>query len=594
MAIRVFTILALGAIGAAAAVVLTALQPVQYQSTSVLLVPSPDTRADNEAVVRSLEALIVSPPVAQDIATAAQSDLTASEVIDRMTVVRPPDSSLLEVSILDTDEARALALARAAGPALAARITSVATTVGTAIPSIAQYAVVTVNSDPTSTVVEPPRARNGLIGLGIGLLVGAGLTALRPRRSRPISSEEDAQNAFNTPLYATLPILGSGSWRDHTLDVPDDVLPIGWPPAARRLVLLGAGGRPTVRLVELLASAIAQSGRDVLLVDAEPEERGLTATFDRLSRPGFFDVLNGRADAVGSTVLVEGPELPREMASLVPPDGGRISLLPAGDLDVAPAVVAGGRVTQVLRRLRSDGTIVVHAPRLPGPYAANQFVEFADAVVIAAVAGRTRVEEAQSVARLVTALTSAPVYVVLLTADSGKRRRARKSEDGWSSDRLVRSEDDDFLLSAEDADRARPADDDLVLRAEATDRRSGADDDFLLRAEDTARRVPVDKAAPRVVAADDAPRRVPVEKAPARVPVDDAPPPASVERTTPLLPVEKAPRRVPAEQKTAPRLPVTKAPRRVPVDDEPTGAIVEREEPLDDGRTAATPSQPTP
>jgi capsular polysaccharide biosynthesis protein len=468
MAIRVFTILALGAIGAAAAVVITALRPVQYESTSVLLVPGAATRADNEAVVRSLEALIVSPPVAEDIATAAGANLTAPQVVSRMTVTRPPDSSVLEVSVLDTDQDRSVALARAAGPALVARFNTIATTVGTAAPSVAEYAVVTVNGDPTSTVVEPPRARNGLIGLGIGLLLGAGLAALRPRRSRPILTELEASEAFDTPLYATLPILGSGSWRDHSLDVPDDLLPIGWPPSARRMVVLGSGGRPTVRLVELLASAITQSGRDVLLVDAEPEERGLTATFDHLGRPGFVDVLSGRADAAASTVLVGAEQLPREMASLVPPDGGRISFLPAGDLDVAPAVLAGGRVTQVLRRLRSTGTIVVHAPRLPGSYAANQFIEFADAIVIAAVAGRTRVEEAESVARLVTSLTSAPVYVVLLTAATEKRGGGRHASRSWApGPRLADDEVHDFRLPADEVSPRAPGQDDGVRRIAA-------------------------------------------------------------------------------------------------------------------------------
>src|SRR3954465_9772978 len=118
MAIRIFTILALGAIGAAAAVVITTLQPVQYESTSVLLIPGAATRADNEAVVRSLEALIVSPPVAADISARAESNLSAADVVSRMTVNRPPDSSLLEVSILDTDQDRSLALARESGPAL--------------------------------------------------------------------------------------------------------------------------------------------------------------------------------------------------------------------------------------------------------------------------------------------------------------------------------------------------------------------------------------------------------------------------------------------------------------------------------------------
>src|SRR3954451_20602778 len=149
MAIRVFTILALGAIGAAAAVVITALRPVQYESTSVLLIPGAATRADNEAVVRSLEALIVSPPVAEDIATAAGANLTAPQVVSRMTVTRPPDSSVLEVSVLDTDQDRSMALARAAGPALVARFNTIATTVGTGAPSVAEYAVVAVNGDPT-------------------------------------------------------------------------------------------------------------------------------------------------------------------------------------------------------------------------------------------------------------------------------------------------------------------------------------------------------------------------------------------------------------------------------------------------------------
>jgi len=290
-------------VGAAAAVLATAVQPVKYESTSVLLIPGAGTRADNEAVVRSLEALLVSSPVADDIAAQANSDLTSGEVVDRMTVTRPPDSAVLEVSILDTDRNRSMALARASGPALVARLSSVAQS--GQIPSIQEYAVVTVNGEPATNVVERPRARNGVIGLGIGLLLGAGLAVWRPRRSRPIRTEAEASEAFDTPLYATLPILGSGSWAAHSLDVPEEQLPIGWPPAARRLVVIGAGGRSSVRLVELLASAIAQSGRDVLLVDADPEERGLTATFGQNGKPGFFECLNREADPATSYVRLD-------------------------------------------------------------------------------------------------------------------------------------------------------------------------------------------------------------------------------------------------------------------------------------------------
>ncbi len=426
LAIRIFTVLALGAIAAAAAVGVTLLQPVQYRSTSVLLVPNTGDRADNEAVVRSLEALLVSPPVAADLAARAGTDLSPAEVVDRITVARPPDSSVLEVSVLDTDSARSVALARESGPALVARLSTVAGEATAQLPNIAQYAVVPINGEPATEVVVPPRERNGVIGLGLGLLLGAGLATWRPRRSRRIRSETDAAEAFSAPLYASLPILGSGSWRSHSLDVPDDVLPIGWPPAARRIVVLGTGGRPSVRLVQLLASAVAQVGRDVLLIDAEPEERGLTATFALHGRPGFFDGLSGRSDAATSRVPLSDEYLPREMSELVPPGGGRISLLPAGDVDVSAAAMAGSRVTHLLRRVRGDETIIVHAPRLPGPYPANQFVEFADAVVVPAVAGRTRMEEAEAVSRLVESLTPAPMYVVLLTDEVRRRRHTRE------------------------------------------------------------------------------------------------------------------------------------------------------------------------
>jgi capsular polysaccharide biosynthesis protein len=416
--LRIFTVLAIGAVAAAAAVVVTLLQPVQYKSTLVLLAAGTGERAYNEAVVRSLESLIVSPPVAADVAARAGYDLTPEQVSDRITVTRPPASTMLEVSVLDDDRERSVALSRETGPALAARL-------GDTTGNLPGYDIVAVNTTPTTAVIEPPRVRNGLIGLGVGLLLGAGLLAWRPHRTRPIGSELEAGRAFDTPLYATLPLLGSGSWRSHSLDIPEEQLPIGWPPAARRLVVLASGGRPSVRLVQLLATAIAQTGRDVLLDVAEPEERGLTAMFGQHGRPGFFEGLSSSTDITASAVVLDDDVLPREMADLVPPDGGRISLIPAGDVEIAPSALGGVRVTHVLRRVLGDATVIVHAPRLPGPYPVNQIVEFADAVVVPALEGRTRVEDAQSVTRLVTSITGAPMYVVLLTDRPARRQPAR-------------------------------------------------------------------------------------------------------------------------------------------------------------------------
>jgi capsular polysaccharide biosynthesis protein/Mrp family chromosome partitioning ATPase len=428
LAIRILTVLALGAVAAAAALGITAAQPVKYQATSVLLIPQTANRASaNELIIRSIEALIVSPPVAGDIASRAQSGLSAAQVIDRTTVIRPPSSGILEVTVLDTSPTRSAALAGAAGPALLARITTLGGTISGR--DAADFAVGLVNDKPTVVTVEPDRQRNALIGLGAGLLLGIGLVAGWPRRSRVIRNEREASAAFDAPLYATLPILGSGSWRAHSLDVPEDGLPIGWPPAARRLVVVGSGGRPSVRLVQLLASAIAQSGRDVLVIDAEPEERGLTTAFECEGAPGFFDCVGGLADPVSTAVLLEGDHLPREMAELIPPKAGRIMFLPAGEVDIPPSALSGGRVQNVLGRVRANATVIVHAPRIPSPYPANQFVEFADAVVLPAVAGRTRMDEAKAVSRLVTSLTPAPVHVVLLNGESSRRNdRAAPSE----------------------------------------------------------------------------------------------------------------------------------------------------------------------
>jgi capsular polysaccharide biosynthesis protein len=420
LAIRILAVLALGAVAAAAALGISAAQPVRYKATSeLILVPGSSRSAANELVIRSVEALLASSTIASDVAAKSDQGLSATQVMARTTVTRPPASSNIDVSVLDTNKNRAVTLAREFGTALNDRVTKMGGSISGR--DAAKLTVGLVNENPTVVPVRVDRTRNSLIGLGVGLLLGVGLVlGLRPLRSRVIRNEKDASAAYDAPLYATLPILGSGSWRSHSLDVPEDTLPIGWPPAARRLVVVGTGGRPSVRLVQLLASAIAQSGRDVLLIDAEPEERGLTVAFGFEGAPGFFDCVSGLADPVSSAELLEGEHLPQEMAELIPPKGGRILLLPAGEVDIPPSALGGARVRNVLGRLRANVTVIVHAPRIPGPYPANQFVEFADAVVLSAVAGRTSVDEAQAVSRLVSSLTPAPMHVVLLNDGSGR------------------------------------------------------------------------------------------------------------------------------------------------------------------------------
>ena len=173
-------------LGALAGAAWATYSPQQYSSRVTLVVELPDGGADTEALVRTVEALILSNVVVADIVEESDAGLSATEVEDRLTVERPSGSAVIEVEVKDTSASQVEAIAAQVVPALDEAIDGLQDPIGegTAKPSID---VTSFQDNPEVLAVDrlPKRdaALGGLAGLILGLLVVALLSGRRDQRS---------------------------------------------------------------------------------------------------------------------------------------------------------------------------------------------------------------------------------------------------------------------------------------------------------------------------------------------------------------------------------------------------------------------------
>lgn len=402
-----------GLLAAVSAAAVTAAQATRYRSTSVLVVPPTDGRADNEALVRTLAALLSSQPVAADIAQLAGVPLSPAQVQSRIEVERPPDSAVLNVSVVDTSQQRSQLLARQAGPALTARVNDLSQP-PTPPTGAATLRIVPVDPDPSTEVLDPPVLRNGVIALVLGLLVAAGANALRPARPAVITSEDDARRAYSLPVHARLPLVGAGARGWNPLDVIDALLVAEWPPSVGRIAVTGGDSRVSADFVLLLGAAFAAAGRSVTLVDADLERRGLTVRLKADRQVGLVEGVTADASMVAALLPVRAADLPDGLVAFLPEEPAFVRFLPAGRGETSPGLLADARLADLLRYLPPSDVMLVHAPRIPGPFSVRGLLDVSDALLVVAEERLTPVSEARVTGQLVSALTTKPAHVVLL------------------------------------------------------------------------------------------------------------------------------------------------------------------------------------
>jgi capsular exopolysaccharide synthesis family protein len=381
------------ALGVAAAI--TVFTPPRYEASVTFFVSAQTKGGVTDAYqgdlfsqqrVASYVDLLTSDRLARQIVRRGDTGLTTAQVQERIGARAVPNTVLLKATVTDGNRQRALRLTEELAVEFAALVQSLETPAGESVSSVR----VEVIAGPQlgAAPVAPTPVRNAALGLAVGLIAGIALAALREATDTTVKDGAGLAEQIGAPLLAAVPLdprarkeplIVAGSTHSvraeaiRRLRTNLQFIDVDGP--VRTVVLTSAGpaeGKSTT--VCNLAIVLAETGRKVLLVDAD------------LRRPSLADYF-GLEGAVGLTnVLVGQAKLDSALQTW-----GSITVLPSGTIPPNPSELLGSRnMTELMKKLqeRFDAVIVDAPPLLPVTDAAV-LASIVDGTVLVARAGRT-------------------------------------------------------------------------------------------------------------------------------------------------------------------------------------------------------------
>ncbi|GAA2751613.1 CpsD/CapB family tyrosine-protein kinase [Kitasatospora cinereorecta] len=235
--------------------------------------------------------------------------------------------------------------------------------------------------------------------------------------ARPSDPAAEAYRSLRSTLLLTGPDALAAQVGEGTLDPAERVSRRLAHPAPVILVMSGRSGDGRTTTVANLAAALAETGRQVLVLDCD-------------FRHPQAHVHLGAAEGPGMAELLSGEQLadPGDLISRTNVDG--VALIPGGNTSTAYPAALVLRAGEVLRRVQRHADVVlVDSSPLLHANDAYDLVRHADAVLVTVMAGNVKPEEADRVAELL-ARTGVPVAgVALLGTDRpvGLRRKRGKA-----------------------------------------------------------------------------------------------------------------------------------------------------------------------
>lgn len=277
----------------------------------------------------------------------------------------------------------------------------------------------TVLSHPRAGVqVKPRPSRDGLLGLGFGILIGLGLAFAAEALDRQVRTVEEVEEALGLPLLARIPRPPRRARGGIAMvEDPDSAFAeafrrlatsiVFWNPdrSARTLLFTSAlqqEGKSTT--LANLGVALAALGNRVVLVDLDLRRPALASLFDARRLTGLTDVAVGRTPLAGSLFPLELPGLEGSGQSLREwdsPSQGSLHLLPTGPLPLGPGefVASDALAERVLEPLREQfDYVLVDSPPVCVVGDALRLAARADAIVAVTrfgLASRTSLNDLQ-------------------------------------------------------------------------------------------------------------------------------------------------------------------------------------------------------
>jgi capsular exopolysaccharide synthesis family protein len=328
--------------------------------------------------------LATDPSVLARVIEASGVDTTTEDLQGRVVTVAPPGTFGFSATVKDKNPVVAQDLARALSAQMDVLVAQLETPPRTPtnkkpVPALTAKAV----GEPTysETPVSPNMALNLVVAGLLGILLGVAGAVLREMFDTSVKSAKELAELTDSPVMAVIP--DDRSVRRHPLITDPEASPsLGEPyrvlrtnlqfvdvDSKRQMFVISsavAGEGKTVTAVNL-ALAMAQSGREVLLVDGDLRQPGVADLLGLDNRTGLMTAVTGaaRLDEVvqqhvrGLAVLGTGP-LPPNPAEVLDTEAVRTLLAQAHDeydvviidspplLPVADAAILAGSVGGVL------------------------------------------------------------------------------------------------------------------------------------------------------------------------------------------------------------------------------------------------------
>ena len=342
--------------------------------------------------VKSYLDIAASRQVAQYALEQLDVEVPADALVSRVTVSNPLDTAVLRVAATGStpEEARALVEAWIAG------MTKVVSDLENANNTGSEESIVELRTLDTAVAPSYPTSPNVKLAVALGLLIGLAIgiayALIRAALDRRIRTSEQVEAEFDIAVLGTIPFDADIARRGVALASRDfhtaegvrqlrtnlQFLDVDKPP---RIVVVTSAmpgdGKSTV--VIKLAEAIAESGQQVVLVDADLRRPSVAEYLGLIPGVGLTDVLVGRAEA--ADVLQQyGPT-------------GRFFVMGAGSIPPNPSELLGSAsMRNMLEGLNPNAIILVDSPPLVPVTDAAILTARTDGALVVVRAGKTTVD----------------------------------------------------------------------------------------------------------------------------------------------------------------------------------------------------------
>ena len=193
------------------AVGLSLFQPPSYEATSKVLVGQQQPKqADSvsldgsniqglQMVTQTMTVAIASEPIAESVVQ--QLDLTNSSenLLKNLSVQQVEGTQFIELTYSDSDPQRAQMIVNTVGDVAAKRISESSAGAGLVEVTVWEYASV------PEAPVSPNPLRNGVLAVGLGLMLGVGLVFLLDSFDNSWRSVEEVERISNVPNFGVIP-----------------------------------------------------------------------------------------------------------------------------------------------------------------------------------------------------------------------------------------------------------------------------------------------------------------------------------------------------------------------------------------------------